>query len=85
MTRRNMFWGIGLLLLLAGGVCIAQQVYMTRLAHTSFERYYAFRGCVRLIDRTDTYGDCETANGQRIKLVLIADEWYLDGDGPGIW
>lgn len=85
MTRRNMFWGVGLLLLLAGGMFVAYQVYTTRLAHTSFERYYAFRGCVRLIDRADTYGDCEITNGQHIKLVLIAGEWYLDGDGPGIW
>ena len=85
MARRTTLWGVGLLLVVVGGMCVAYQVYATRLAHTTFERYYAFRGCVQLVDRTDTYGDCKLANGQTIKLVLIDGAWYLDGDGPGIW
>jgi hypothetical protein len=72
-------------MLIAGGSLVAYQVYTTRQAHTTFERYYAFRGCVQLIDKTDTYGDCKLANGQTIRLVLIDGKWYLEGDGPGIW
>ncbi len=67
------------------GEFIAYQVHATNLAHTTFDRYYAFRGCVELIDKTDTYGDCRLQSGQTIKLVRINDKWYLDGDGPGIW
>ncbi len=67
------------------GAFIAHQAYTTNLAHTTFDRYYAFRGCVQLIDKTDTYGDCRLSNGQIIKLVLINGKWYLDGDGPGTW
>ena len=80
-----MLWGISILILIVGGVFVTYQVYVTNLAHTTFDRYYAFRGCVELIDKTDTYGDCKLANGQTIKLVLINNKWYLDGDGPGIW
>ena len=85
MGRRRTLWKILLLLLVAGGVFVACQAYMVHLAHTTFERYYAFRGCVQLIDKTDTYGDCTIANGKTIKIVLIDGAWYLDGDGPGIW
>jgi hypothetical protein len=73
------------LMLIVIGVFLAYQVYATNLAHTTFDRYYAFRGCVQLVDKTDTYGDCKLADGQTIKLVLINNKWYLDGDGPGIW
>ncbi len=82
--KHKTLWEVGLLLLVAG-VVLVYQVYTTHLAHTTFERYYAFRGCVRLVDKTDTYGDCVVANGQTIKIVLIDGLWYLDGDGPGIW
>lgn len=68
-----------------GAEFIVYQVYTTNLAHTTFDRYYAFRGCTELIDKTDTYGDCRLPNGKTIKLVLINGKWYLDGDGPGIW
>jgi len=61
------------------------QVRELRIAHSTFENYYAFRSCVQLIDKTDTYGDCKLADGQIIKLVLINGRWYLDGDGPGVW
>jgi hypothetical protein len=73
------------LLLVIGAAFVGYQVYTTNLAHTTFERYYAFRGCQSLIDRTDTYGDCRLADGSTIKIVLINGKWYLDGDGPGMW
>ncbi len=54
-------------------------------AHRTFENYYAFRGCVQLIDRTDTSGDCKLADGETIKIVLFRGQWYLDGDLPTCW
>ena len=53
-----------------------------RIAHSSFENYYKFRGCVGLIEKTDTYGVCELSSGKIIKLVKFQNKWYLDGDLP---
>jgi hypothetical protein len=85
MFKNKTLWGSIVVLVLIGGAFLGYQVYQTHLAHTTFERYYAFRGCVQLIDKTDTYGDCKLANGSTIKIVLINGKWYLDGDGPGVW
>jgi hypothetical protein len=64
----------------------ALQVKTLRKAHSSFDNYYNFRGCVQLIKRTPTYGICKTSNGNTIKIVLYKGKWYLDGDLPiGIW
>ena len=54
-------------------------------AHSTFENYYAFRGCNKLLEKTDTYGTCETAQGRMIKIIMIDGKWYLEGDGPGVW
>jgi len=51
-------------------------------AHSTFENYYAFRGCVKLLNKTDNYGFCELASGETIKIVKFKDKWYLDGDLP---
>ncbi len=85
MFKNKTLWSVIGVLLIAGAAFGAYQVYATNLAHTTFERYYAFRGCTQLVDKTDTAADCKLANGQTIKLVLINGKWYLDGDGPGIW
>jgi len=53
-----------------------------RKAHSTFDDYYAFRGCVQLLDKTDTYGTCTTASGETIKIVKYQNQWYLDGDLP---
>lgn len=53
-----------------------------REAHSTFDDYYAFRGCAQLLDKTDTYGICRTASGQTIKIVEYQNRWYLDGDLP---
>ncbi len=53
-----------------------------RLAHSSFENYFAFRGCSELVEKTDTYGTCKTGSGQMQKIVLYRGRWYLDGDLP---
>ena len=85
MFKNKTFWAIGIVIVALGVTFLGYQVYTTNKAHTTFDRYYAFRGCTQLIDKTDTYGDCKTAGGQSIKIVLINGRWYLDGDGPGIW
>jgi uncharacterized protein YpmB len=59
--------------------------FFLQKAHSSFENYYEFRGCVQLVEKTDTYATCKVASGEIIKIVLIDNKWYLDGDGPGIW
>jgi hypothetical protein len=53
-----------------------------RKAHSTFENYYAFRGCVQLLDRTPDYGICKITSGQVIKIVKFQNRWYLDGDLP---
>jgi len=58
------------------------QAIMVNTAHSSFENYYAFRGCTQLISRTDTYGLCRTNSGTTIKMVKNKGKWYLDGDLP---
>ncbi len=58
------------------------QVQMLSKAHSTFENYYAFRGCDKLLEKTDNYGTCETQSGQTIKIVKFQDKWYLDGDLP---
>ena len=52
------------------------------IAHSSFENYYKFRGCVQLIEKTDTYGTCKILSGENIKIVKFQNRWYLDGDLP---
>ena len=52
------------------------------IAHSSFENYYNFRGCVELVEKTDTYGTCKLASGKIIKLVKFKEKWFLDGDLP---
>lgn len=75
-----------LILIIAALIVFAvQQVYTLNIAHSSFENYYKFRGCNKLVEKTDTYATCLTNSGQNIKIVLINGKWYLDGDGPGIW
>lgn len=61
------------------------QFVVLRKAHSTFENYYAFRGCVQLLERTQDYGICKIASGQIIKIVKINENWYLEGDGPGEW
>lgn len=61
--------------------CVYQVLYLQK-AHSTFENYYTFRGCVQLIEKTDDYGICKTKDGQTIKIVKYQDKWYLDGDLP---
>lgn len=58
------------------------QVLYLRKAHSTFENYYAFRGCVKLLKRTSDYGLCKISSGQTIKIVKFQGRWFLDGDLP---
>lgn len=63
-------------------VFLISQFLMLQKAHSTFDNYYAFRGCIKLIDRTDAYGDCQLSSGKIIKIVKFNNKWYLDGDLP---
>lgn len=69
-------------LVLIGIVASAWWVHKLNVAHSTFENYYAFRGCERLIERTDSYGTCVTNSGKTIKIVQYEGRWFLDGDLP---
>lgn len=56
------------------------QTLILKKAHSTFENYYVFRGCVQLLEKTDIYGICRTNAGQTIKIVKYKNKWYLDGD-----
>ena len=58
------------------------QIYILRVAHSSFENYYQFRNYAQLIERGDSYGVCRTTSGQVIKIVRVDGKWYLEGDLP---
>lgn len=60
---------------------VNQWLYL-RNAHSTFENYYAFRGCTQLLNKTNEYGICKTNSGETIKIVKYQDKWYLDGDLP---
>jgi len=75
-------------ILIVGGLIVAfgiNQIFILNKAHSTFENYYAFRGCAQLLEKTDTYGICKTSSGQTIKIVKIQNSWYLEGDGPGVF
>ena len=76
---------IMLLIVLAVFIFGAEQVLFLRKAHSTFENYYAFRGCAQLLDKTDDYGICKTTSGTIIKIVKFQNKWYLDGDLPVCW
>ena len=76
---------VGVLIVIIFGAIALNQFFILRKAHATFENYYAFRGGVQLIEKTDTYGICKLPSGQTIKLVKISNRWYLDRDGPGIF
>lgn len=58
------------------------QIRMLDRAHSTFENYYAFRGCIKLISKTNDSGLCQIASGQTVKIVKFQNKWYLDGDLP---
>ena len=85
MKRNKILILLLAILLLAGMSFSVYQFFYLRKAHSSFENYYKFRGCVQLIQKTDIYGTCKIYSGKIIRIVEINNKWYLDGDGPGVW
>jgi len=75
---------IGIIVVVFAAFAI-DQFFVLQKAHSTFDNYYAFRGCAQLLSRTDTSGVCKTASGDTITIVLINGKWYLQGDGPGVW
>ena len=53
-----------------------------RKVHSTFDNYYFFRGCIKLLQKTDDYGTCKLASGNIIKIVKFQNKWYLNGDLP---
>ncbi|MDD2822550.1 MAG: hypothetical protein PHQ59_00550 [Candidatus Daviesbacteria bacterium] len=79
-TRR-----VTLIIVIAGlllTLIIINQVKVVRVAHETFENYYAFRGCTELLQKGDDFGICKVKTGQTIKIVKFENKWYLDGDLP---
>lgn len=74
-----MILGIGVLVL---GVIFLRQWLYLRKAHSTFDNYYAFRGCTQLVEKAGTYGICKTNSGKTVKIVEYQGKWYLDGDLP---
>jgi len=73
------FVGVLVVVLIILGI---YEVRSLHKAHSTFDNYYNFRGCVQLIKKTTTYGICKTNSGQTIKIVLYHGKWYLNGDLP---
>lgn len=65
-----------------GGAFAVNQFIIVRKAHSSFDNYYAFRGCTQLLKKTNSYGLCKIQSGKTIKLVEFQGKWYLNGDLP---
>lgn len=78
--KRLLICGALFAILLAGGL---YQMNVLRVAHSSFENYYQFRGCTQLLEKQDAYGVCKLAGGETIKLVKVNGKWFLDGDVGG--
>lgn len=62
----------------------AETIFL-RKAHSTFENYYDFRGCTKLLQRTEEYGICQIKSGKTIKIVRYNGRWFLDGDLPVCW
>lgn len=69
---------VGMLVVIFG----INQALLLRKAHSTFENYYAFRGCTQLLLKGQDFGVCKTNTNQTIKIVKFQDKWYLDGDLP---
>lgn len=79
---KKKYWYILLLIaiiILAMGIW---QYFYLKKAHSTFNNYFAFRGCQELLIKSDAYGICKTKDGKTIKIVLYQGRWFLDGDLP---
>ena len=81
-TKRSVIDAIILIIAILVLAFIFNWFFILRRAHSSFNNYYHFIGCVSLVKRTDTYGICKLSTGEQIKIVKYQNKWYLDGDLP---
>jgi hypothetical protein len=83
VPRNTRLWTVSLatVAVLVAALAVQQWIAL-RKAHSTFENYYAFRGCAQLLRRTSDYGVCRTSAGTVIKIVRFRGRWYLDGDLP---
>lgn len=72
---------LAIVIILLGIISILQLRTLNK-AHSTFDNYYAFRGCTQLLKRTSTYGICKTGSGKVITIVSYHGKWYLQGDPP---
>jgi hypothetical protein len=82
--KKGFMIAVIIIILMILGIGISQ-FFILQQARSSFDNYYAFRGCTQLIQKTDTYGTCKLSSGETIEIVEIGNKWYLAGDEPGIW
>lgn len=82
LHNRKKFLFFIILLFALLGFFTFKQIKLLHEAHSTFNNYYAFRGCTKLLKRTDTYGICKTYQEQIIKIIKYNNKWYLDGDLP---
>ena len=83
-NKKIILAGVSILVIALAALAI-DQFFVLQKAHSTFDNYYAFRGCAQLLSRTDTSGVCKTVSGDTITIVEINGKWYLQGDGPGVW
>ncbi len=83
-NKKIALWIVGVLVVSAAALTV-DQYFVLQKAHSTFDNYYAFRGCTQLISKTDTSGVCKTFSGATITIAEINGRWYLQGDGPGMW
>ena len=79
--KKTILWVVGVLAVTLAALVVSQFLLVQK-AHSSFENYYAFRGCTQLLEKTDAYATCQLADGKTIKMVQVNGKWYLDGDLP---
>jgi len=82
-NNQKTVWGLLGILIILFIVLINNWISLLHVAHSSFESYFVFRGCIELVEKTDTYGICKNAQNQSIEIVKSNGKWYLAGDLPG--
>jgi hypothetical protein len=82
MNKKKTVWALVILVIITIFFIGINQLLILRKAHSTFDSYYAFRGCTQLLEQSSTYGICKTSSGQTIKIVEYNNKWYLDGDLP---
>ena len=85
MSLKKVIIAVIVLVVMMAAAFAIDQYFVLQKAHSTFDNYYAFRGCTQLLSKTDTSGICTTSSGQTITIVEINGKWYLQGDGPGVW